>query len=209
MVYRRPVANQVFRHELEIKRSKFYTFISRAETEAEAREFIAELKSRYPDARHHCSAFIIHVDDAHPIERSNDDGEPSGTAGTPMLDVLRGSGLEDVVAVVVRYFGGIKLGAGGLVHAYSDATAAGIAEVAAVTRTQKNLYHLHLPHADAGRVEAELRSRKIAIPNVNYGVDAQLTLAVLPEHAAELAATVAALTGGTGELLAAGKAWVE
>lgn len=119
-LYRRPVAHEEFRNEIEIKRSRFITVIRRATTEQEARDVINELKNEFPDARHHCSAFIVHVDDAVPVERSSDDGEPSGTAGTPMLDVVRGSGLLDIVAVVVRYFGGVKLGAGGLVHAYSD-----------------------------------------------------------------------------------------
>ena len=209
MRYHRPVANEVCFHELEIKRSKFLTFITRAETEAEARGFIASLKSQYPDARHHCSAFIIHVDGAQPVERSNDDGEPSGTAGTPMLDVLRGSGLQDIVAVTVRYFGGIKLGAGGLVHAYSDAVVGCLAEVKTVLRSRKDLYQLHLPHAEAGRVEAELRTRKITIFAVDYAADVCFTLAVTKEQREQLAATVAALTSGRGELSAAGFAWVE
>src|SRR5699024_2013300 len=71
----------------------------------EARAFIDAARSRFPDARHHCSAYIYHVDESHPVERSSDDGEPSGTAGKPMLDVLKGSGMMDIAAVVIRYFG--------------------------------------------------------------------------------------------------------
>ena len=148
--YRRPAAHHETTHTLEIKRSKFITFITRIETEAQARDFISDLKNRYPDARHHCSAYIYHVDGANPVERSSDDGEPSGTAGTPMLDALRGSGLLDIAAVTVRYFGGIKLGAGGLVHAYSDSVLTCLTHVPTVTRSRKELYLVELPFWPGG-----------------------------------------------------------
>uniref|UniRef100_UPI0039EEFE92 IMPACT family protein n=1 Tax=Sinomonas sp. G460-2 TaxID=3393464 RepID=UPI0039EEFE92 len=113
------------RHELEIKRSRFITVLRRAETEDEARALVAELRREFHDARHHCSAFVLGPDRT--AQRSNDDGEPSGTAGIPMLEaLLKGATLDgaadlsDVAAVVVRYFGGILLGAGGLVRAYSE-----------------------------------------------------------------------------------------
>lgn len=89
-MYIRPVDRQEFSTEIDIKRSRFITFIRRVVSEEEARDFIADVKKRFPDARHHCSAYIYHVEGANPVERSSDDGEPSGTAGTPMLDVLRG-----------------------------------------------------------------------------------------------------------------------
>lgn len=138
-LYTRPVAGEVYTSELEIKRSTFLGFITRATDEASARDFVASLKSQYSDARHHCSAFIYHVDDANPVERSNDDGEPSGTAGLPMLDVLRGSGLQDIVAVSVRYFGGIKLGTGGLVRAYSESVSTALAGVRTIHRAPGTL----------------------------------------------------------------------
>ncbi len=208
-MYRRPVATEVFRADLEIKRSKFWCFITRAETEQQAREFIARCKSTYPDARHHCSAFIIHQENAQPIEHSNDDGEPSGTAGTPMLDVLRGSGLLDIVAVTVRYFGGVKLGAGGLVHAYSDSVAECLKTVKTVTRSVQELYSIQLDHAKAGRIEAELRGRGIFITAVDYADVVTITLAVNPGQGEELAATVGALTAGAVTVDKAGTAWVE
>src|SRR5690606_5623750 len=105
--------------ELEIRRSRFITWLRRAEDEEAARDLVEEARHTYPDARHHCSAFVVRVPGANLVERSSDDGEPAGTAGMPMLEVLRGSGLVDVSAVVIRYFGGVKLGTGGLVRAYS------------------------------------------------------------------------------------------
>lgn len=207
--YCRPKQGVEFFNEIEIKRSKFLTFIKRAEDEAQARQFIGELKKRYPDARHHCSAFIIHVEGANPIERSSDDGEPSGTAGTPMLDVLRGSGLLDVVAVTVRYFGGIKLGAGGLVHAYSDSVAQGLEQVASVTRSRRELVQVSFAHADAGRLEAEIRGRGYFIRDVDYGARVTYTIAVVPGTRPELEATLAALTSGGARVIDAGIDWVE
>ncbi|HOA88438.1 MAG TPA: YigZ family protein, partial [Propioniciclava tarda] len=109
--------------EFEVKRSRFLTTLARVDAEEAAREVIADVRRVHPAARHHCSAFIVEVEGAQHIERSSDDGEPSGTAGAPMLGVLRGSGVTQVVAVVTRYFGGVLLGTGGLVRAYSDAVA--------------------------------------------------------------------------------------
>ncbi|MDO4762147.1 MAG: YigZ family protein [Corynebacterium sp.] len=208
-MYCRPVADVEFFNELEIKRSKFLTFIRRVENESDARAFIAELKSRYPDARHHCSAYIYHVEGAHPVERSSDDGEPSGTAGTPMLDVLRGSGLLDIAAVTVRYFGGVKLGAGGLVHAYSDSVSACLKRVDVVTRTQKELNVVSFPHADAGRWESELRARGVDIRDVSYGAEVTYTLACPMGGSAMLNETLAALTQGTVVAQSVGTDWVE
>ena len=212
--YRRPAAHHETTHTLEIKRSKFITFITRIETEAQARDFISDLKNRYPDARHHCSAYIYHVDGANPVERSSDDGEPSGTAGTPMLDALRGSGLLDIAAVTVRYFGGIKLGAGGLVHAYSDSVLTCLTcltHVPTVTRSRKELYLVELPFDIAGRVEATLRTTTdITVIAADYTVaGVTLTLATDPETSEQLNGTMSALTAGQATLIAAGTDWVE
>lgn len=195
--------------ELEIKRSKFLTFITRAANEQAAREFIAEIKGRFPDARHHCSAFICHQEGQTAIERSSDDGEPSGTAGQPMLDVLRGSGIEDIVAVVVRYFGGIKLGAGGLVHAYSQAVSLGLESLQTCTMKEVLLFTLPLQHAQAGYTEARLRAAGIDVLDAQYGEKVTLTLGVAPGEEARLEALIAELTAGAGELHAAGSTWVE
>lgn len=208
--YQRPAPNHETTHLLEIKRSKFLTFITRITNETEARAFITDLKTRYPDARHHCSAYIYHVDNANPIERSSDDGEPSGTAGTPMLDVLRGSGILDIAAVTVRYFGGIKLGAGGLVHAYSDSVTQCLPLVPLTTRSRKELYLTELTYLHAGRIEAELRIRGIDIVETDYGTTGvTLTLAITPGTYEQLEGHILALTGGAGTLIEAGTHWVE
>lgn len=120
---------QDIRHEIVIEKSRFICTLKKVHDEAEAQEFIKAMKKEFWDATHNCSAYII--DDLQ--QRSNDDGEPSGTAGLPMLEVLRKNKLTNTAAVVTRYFGGIKLGAGGLVRAYTNSVAetvraSGIAE---------------------------------------------------------------------------------
>ena len=143
------------------------------------------------------------------MERSSDDGEPSGTAGKPMLDVLKGSGLLDICAVVVRYFGGIKLGAGGLVHAYGGAVSETMEQVTPVTRALRELYTLEVSHADAGRLEADLRNRGVDIVDTAYGQAVTFTVSVAPSGEEELTATLAALTQGEVAPNEAGTAWVE
>ena len=106
-VIARPVVS-----ELVVEKSRFLCTLTRVESEAEAQGFVRAMKKKYWDATHNCSAYIVGADNR--VERSNDDGEPSGTAGSPMLEVLRRKELYNTAAVVTRYFGGIKLGAGGL-----------------------------------------------------------------------------------------------
>src|ERR1700712_6102615 len=131
------VAGQDVFAELEVKRSRFVAVLRRTESEAGARALVDERRRSLHDARHHCSAFVLHGGDEGPIARSSDDGEPSGTAGMPMLQVLQGAGLADVCLVVTRYFGGTLLGAGGLVRAYSGAASAAVAR--APTRRRDRL----------------------------------------------------------------------
>ncbi|WP_157155645.1 YigZ family protein [Diaminobutyricimonas sp. LJ205] len=196
--------------ELEVKRSRFITRLERVGSEAEARAVIDTVRRGHWDARHNCSAFVIGAaSEPGQIRRSNDDGEPSGTAGMPMLEALTGRGLIDVVAVVTRYFGGILLGAGGLVRAYSDAVLGAIdaadADGAVVGRAPRDLFTLALPHADAGRIEAELRRRGIVVLGVQYEREAVLTLAGAPDDAA----IVASATAGRGRLVPVGTEWID
>ena len=207
--YKRPAADCAVEHEIEIKRSRFICLIGRVTNDAEARGFIDAARTRFPDARHHCSAYIYHVDASHPVERSSDDGEPSGTAGKPMLDVLKGSGLMDIAVVVVRYFGGIKLGAGGLVHAYGGVVSEAIELVEPVLRTTRHLFTLDAPHADAGRWEAELRNRGYEVLGVDYAAQATMTLAVAPGEEDALFDFIAGLTQATATPKEAGTQWVE
>lgn len=190
--------------DLEIKRSHFLGLAARTTSEAQAREFIASRRALYPDARHHCSAFIIANPGATPTERSNDDGEPSGTAGKPMLEVLRGSRIFDVTVVVTRYFGGTLLGTGGLVRAYSQATAQALEQLSLCRRSQQYLWQLRAPVAEAGRIEAELRAGGANIVQTRWESQATIELASAVANPTELAALVANVTRGQGQLEAAG-----
>lgn len=190
--------------DLEIKRSHFLGLAARTTSEAQAREFIASRRALYPDARHHCSAFIIANPGATPTERSNDDGEPSGTAGKPMLEVVRGSQIFDVTVVVTRYFGGTLLGTGGLVRAYSQATTQALEQLSLCRRSQQYLWQLCAPVAEAGRIEAELRAGGANIVQTRWESQATIELASAVANPTELAALVANVTRGQGHLEAAG-----
>ena len=127
-VLRTLASGTLLTHEIEIKRSRFITTLARTDTPEEARELIDAVKSEHPQARHNCSAYLIDPPDAAPLQHSSDDGEPSGTAGTPMLEALRASDTWNATAVVTRYFGGILLGGGGLVRAYSTSVSEAVAQ---------------------------------------------------------------------------------
>ncbi|NYD57833.1 putative YigZ family protein [Nocardioides marinisabuli] len=194
--------------EIEVRRSRFLATVARVATEDEARAVVERLRKRHHDARHHCSAMVVGPPPV-PVERSSDDGEPAGTAGAPMLEVLRGAGLSDTVAVVTRWFGGTLLGAGGLVRAYGDAVRAALE--AAGTRERRLLREvgLEVEHAEAGRVEGELRSRGVELLDVQWGASVHLVLGVAPSDDAATRALLAEVTAGAAEPVALGERWVD
>ncbi|OFS73821.1 IMPACT family protein [Trueperella sp. HMSC08B05] len=157
------------RAEIEIKRSRFIALSRPAASVEEARALLADARAEFPDARHHCSAYVVSVPSAQPILHSSDDGEPSGTAGRPMLDVLTGNELMDVAVVVVRYFGGTLLGTGGLVRAYSDAVREVLSGEPVTRRITRPLMRVTAMHATAGKLEADLRGRGFDVVGTEYG----------------------------------------
>ncbi|WP_141432904.1 YigZ family protein [Bacillus sp. 03113] len=153
-------------HEIVIQKSRFIAFVSRAETEEEAIEFIQTIKKKHWNATHNCSAYLIGENDQ--IQKANDDGEPSGTAGVPILEVLKKRHLKDTVVVITRYFGGIKLGAGGLIRAYSKATSEGIVAAGVVERKLMKVIHTKIDYTWLGKIENELRSSVYQLKEIHY-----------------------------------------
>lgn len=188
-----------------MKRSRFLGVVHRVADEDAARAVISEQRRVHRDARHHCTAFILGPEPS--VQRSNDDGEPSGTAGAPMLEVLRGEQLSDVVAVVTRWFGGTLLGTGGLARAYADAVRAALADARLVRRVERSRLDLELPHSEAGRVEAELRTAGVSVLGAEYAALVRLRLAT--DDPAGLTARIAELTAGAVAPIEAGSVWVD
>lgn len=149
------IAEQV-RVEQVVTRSRFIATLAPVADEAAADALIAAVRNEFHDARHHCVAMVLGSGGQR--QRSNDDGEPAGTAGVPMLAVLRGAEVTDVVAVVTRYFGGTLLGAGGLVRAYGGAVSAAVAEAQRVARVPVARFEVTTGHQDAGRLEHRIRT---------------------------------------------------
>ena len=152
--------------EIEEKKSRFIATIEPVSSEEEAADFIARIKKKYWDARHNCSAFII--GETGEKTRCSDDGEPSGTAGRPMLDVLSKEGITNACVVVTRYFGGVLLGTGGLTRAYKD-VAAIAAEGSLLSRRHDGfLYTISCDYNDYGKVEYILRAEKAPIAENDF-----------------------------------------
>ena len=137
--------------EIEEKKSRFIATVEPVETEEEAIAFIEKMKKKYWDARHNCSAYVL--GDNNQIQRGSDDGEPSQTAGRPMLDVIVGEGIHNVVVVVTRYFGGTLLGTGGLVRAYSSATKEGLNNSVIVTKNLGSKYEIDTDYNGIGKIQ--------------------------------------------------------
>ncbi|MBT2643589.1 YigZ family protein [Bacillus sp. ISL-41] len=153
-------------HEIEIQKSRFIAYIDRAETEEEAQEFIQSIKKKHWNANHNCSAYLIGENDL--IQKANDDGEPSGTAGVPILEVLKKKHLKDTVVVITRYFGGIKLGAGGLIRAYGKSTSEGLAATGIVERKLMRIVHTTVDYTWLGKIENELRTSVYQLKEIHY-----------------------------------------
>lgn len=151
----------------EIKKSKFITYLFRIESEDEAKQHIIDIKKEHPNANHHCYAFVL--DDT--IKRSNDDGEPSGTAGQPMLNILVQNNLDKILGVVVRYFGGIELGTGGLVRAYGGSLKQGLQEAQCFELSVENLYEISFSYPYIDKIKYFLEQEEVLIQETIYETD--------------------------------------
>lgn len=150
------------------KKSKFIASVCPVSDEAAALEFLNRIRSEYPDATHNVYAYVI---DENNIFRYSDDGEPSGTAGMPVLDTIRREGLVDVIVVVTRYFGGTLLGTGGLVHAYGASAKQGLCEAGIVTRTMCNVVAVRTDYTLVGRLQYKISSGNYILEDTSYGND--------------------------------------
>ena len=165
----------------EIKRSRFIARIAHCQNADEAFKIINQAKKDYPDARHHCWAFIACPPTSRVVVRFSDDGEPSGTAGKPILNVLSHSHFGEIVCVVSRYFGGIKLGAGGLVRAYSNSTQAALEQLSVIDKVELSSLSIQFPFSFEASVRHFLDSQGIEIINVTYSEQVILELAIEQE----------------------------
>ncbi|WP_075982970.1 YigZ family protein [Bacillus massilinigeriensis] len=185
-------------HEIVIQKSRFIAHISRAVTEEEAQQFILSIKKKHWDATHNCSAYLIGENDQ--IQKANDDGEPSGTAGVPILEVLKKKKLKDTVVVVTRYFGGIKLGAGGLIRAYGKSTSEGIDEIGVVERKLMKVMHTKVDYTWLGKLENELRSSEYTIKEIHYLDKVEIETYVVEEKTSIFRDWMIELTSGQCEI---------
>ena len=164
--------------EIVEKKSRFIATVRPVETEEEALAFIAEMKKKYWNATHNCSAFVIGENQN--LQRCSDDGEPQGTAGRPMLDVLLGEEIHNLAVVVTRYFGGTLLGTGGLVRAYSKAVQEGLKHCVIIEKQQGFLLKMNTDYNGVGKIQYILGKRKIQITSSEYAADVTLE-ALVPE----------------------------
>ncbi len=191
--YEAPLRQQRF--EIEIKRSRFITTIAFAENKVDTKSFITSVRTEFPDANHHCWAAIRGAPDDDRAQDQHDDGEPRGTAGKPMLNVLRHSGLGNIVVVVTRYFGGIKLGAGGLVRAYTRAVSEPLKTLDTQTILRRQSLSIELPYSSLSPLEHWLSSMQSEISDKIFSQTVQLQLKAPSSEIAFLKARVTELRG--------------
>lgn len=204
-------------HEIDIKRSRFIAYANRVESVDESRELLDRIRRAHFDARHHCSA--LSIGSKREIQRSSDDGEPSGTAGVPMLDAITqrampdgNNTLSDVFVVVVRYFGGTLLGAGGLVRAYSEAVSRVLDEMPLNKRALVQKFSVLTTAADAGRLNFDLRNHGIEVLDTSYGADSvRIEVGVFhePEAISRLHEVVASISSGSAQVDAKESTWID
>lgn len=184
--------------EITEKKSRFIATVRPVESEEEATTFIAEMKKKYWDARHNCSAFVI--GERQELNRCSDDGEPAQTAGRPMLDVLLREGVTNVAVVVTRYFGGVLLGTGGLVRAYQAATQAGLAASRIIEKLLGQKLMIHTDYNGLGKLQYLFGQQKTAILSTEYAADVALTILVPISQKESLYKEIVEQTNGAAKL---------
>lgn len=194
-------------HEIVIQRSRFIAYIERVTTEDAAQAFIEKIKKKHRDASHNCSAYLI--GETNQIQKANDDGEPTGTAGVPILEVLKKRDLKDTVVVVTRYFGGIKLGAGGLIRAYGSATSEGLNATGIVERKLMQIFLTTIDYTWLGKLENELRSSGYLIKEINYLEQVVIQIYATSGQEDAFITWINNLTNGQVEISAEGQEYLE
>ncbi|MBE1579296.1 YigZ family protein [Amycolatopsis roodepoortensis] len=193
-------------HEIEIRRSRFLCALAPVTSEEAARSLIAGRRKAEPAARHHCHAFVLGADGR--TQRSSDDGEPAGTAGTPMLEVLRRRELTDTVAVVTRYFGGVLLGAGGLIRAYGQAVSEAVDVIGVREYRRLRLVEVVVDYDRAGRLENDIRSSPYLLHATRFEDVAHFDVGLAPDQGPAFHAWLADLTGGEALAEEIGETWL-
>lgn len=184
--------------EIVEKRSRFIAHVQPVASEEEAVEFIGRIKKQYWDARHNCHAYVIGPN--REITRCSDDGEPSGTAGRPMLDVLLGNGLYDTAVVVTRYFGGTLLGTGGLVRAYSAAVREGLAHAVIIERQEGVVYQIQADYQGLGKIQYLAGEQGLTILRADYAEAVELEILIPCEKVEGFLGDVTEATGGRARI---------
>lgn len=180
--------------EIVIKKSRFIATVRPVKSEEEALAFISEMKKKYWDASHNCPAYVL--GEQFQVQRMSDDGEPGGTAGKPMLDVLLGEEIHDAAVVVTRYFGGTLLGTGGLVRAYSKAVQEGLANSIVITKYQGARMQLAMDYTALGKIQYILGQRKIAVLNTVYEDTVRMEILVPEDEIGIVSAEIVEGTNG-------------
>ena len=191
--------------EIIEKKSRFIATVVPVQTEEEALEFIEAMRKKYWNATHNCFAYVI--GERGQIQRCSDDGEPSGTAGRPMLDVLLGEEIRNIAVVVTRYFGGTLLGTGGLVRAYSSATQAGIAASVIITKMQGLKLNIHTDYNGLGKIQYILGQRGIQILNSIYTENVELEVLIPGEEVEAVKAEIIEGTNGRARITEGKECW--
>jgi uncharacterized YigZ family protein len=185
-------------HETEINRSRFICALAPAATEEDAQDFVARVRREHPTASHNCFAYVIGADAS--VQKASDDGEPGGTAGVPMLQMLTRREMRYVVAVVTRYYGGVKLGAGGLIRAYGGVVGEALDALGTLTRRRFRIATVTVAHQRAGRLENELRATGHTVREVTYAEAVTIEIGLPDAEVEEFRRWLADATAGEAEL---------
>ncbi|MFF2330833.1 MULTISPECIES: YigZ family protein [unclassified Streptomyces] len=192
-------------HETEINRSRFICALAPAATEQEAQDFVARIRREHPTATHNCFAYVIGADAS--VQKASDDGEPGGTAGVPMLQMLTRREMRYVVAVVTRYYGGVKLGAGGLIRAYGGVVGEALDELGTITRQRFRLATITVGHQRAGKLENDLRATGRGVREVRYAEAVVIEIGLPDADVESFRGWLADATAGEARLELGGEAY--
>lgn len=184
--------------EIDIEKSRFIAYVKEASTEQEAIDFIEKIKKQHWNASHNCSAYLIGEKDDY--QKANDDGEPSGTAGKPMLELLKKIGLKDTVVVVTRYFGGVKLGAGGLIRAYGQAAKEGVIAAGVIKRQLHRQILVTVDYTWHGKLQNECMNKEITIADTQFLEKVTMTILTPEKDHPHMLDYLTNLTNGQAEL---------